>query len=257
MMTAHEISRMSGLSVRTLHHYDKIGLFCPPAHSEAGYRLYDDASLERLLFIMLYRTLGFPLKDIRSLLENKHFDRNAALREQIEMLALKKEGLENMITLAQGLLWRGTNPVNSGTVSSRDFELLDSKRIQETIQKAKENVTRNDLFKEYAERNKHRTKKENQQLEEDMLSLFTGFGKMRSSDPASEKVQRMVKELNDFITEHFYTCTPEVLAYLGRVYAGGGEFTETIDAAGGEGTGAFVCEAIRIYCDTPKSHKPE
>ena len=59
--------------------------------------------------------------------------------------------------------------------------------------------------------------------------------------------------LNDFITENFYTCTPEILAYLGRVYGGGGEFTETIDAAGGEGTGAFACEAIGIYCDKLKS----
>ncbi len=256
-MTVHEISRISGLSVRTLHHYDKIGLFRPAAHSEAGYRLYDDASLERLLFIMLYRTLGFPLKDIKSLLESKHFDRNAALRQQIEMLALKKERLENMITLAQGLLWRGTNPVDPCTVSSKDFELLEPKSLKATIQKAKGNVTQNDLFKEYAKKSKQRTKKENRQLEEEMLSLFTEFGKVRSSDPASEKVQRMVKELNDFITEHFYTCTPEILAYLGRVYAGGGEFTETIDAAGGEGTGAFVCEAIRIYCDTLKSYKRE
>ena len=86
-----------------------------------------------------------------------------------------------------------------------------------------------------------------------MLSFFTGFGKVRSSDPASKKVQRMVKALNDFITENFYTCTPEILAYLGRVCAGGGEFTETIDAAGGKGTGAFACEAIRLYCDKLKS----
>ena len=91
MMTVHEVSKISGLSVRTLHHYDKIGLFRPSSHSEAGYRLYDDASLERLLFIMLYRTLGFPLEEIKAIMESKHYDRNAALRQQIEMLTLKKE----------------------------------------------------------------------------------------------------------------------------------------------------------------------
>ena len=121
MMTVHEVSKISGLSVRTLHHYDKIGLFRPSSHSDAGYRLYDDASLERLLFIMLYRTLGFPLEEIKAIMESKHYDRNAALRQQIEMLTLKKEHLENMITLAQGLLFRGTNLVNSGAVTGRDF----------------------------------------------------------------------------------------------------------------------------------------
>ena len=253
MMTVREISKISGLSVRTLHHYDKIGLFRPSSHSDAGYRLYDDASLERLLFIMLYRTLGFPLEEIKSILDSKHYDRNAALRQQIEMLTLKKEHLENMITLAQGLLFRGTNFMNSDTITARDFEMLDSGNLGEAIQKAKKSVTQNDLYKEFAKKNKHRTKKENERLEKEMLSVFAAFGKVRSSDPASKKVQRMVKALNDFITENFYTCTPEILAYLGRVYAGGGEFTETIDAAGGEGTGAFACEAIRIYCDKLKS----
>ena len=253
MMTVHEVSEISGLSVRTLHHYDKIGLFRPSAHSDAGYRLYNDASLERLLFIMLYRNLDFPLEEIKSILDSRHYDRNAALRQQIEMLTAKKEHLENMITLAQGLLWRGTNLVNSGTVTGRDFEMLDSENLGKTMQKAKESVTQSDLYKEFARKNKGRSKKENERLEKEMLSFFTGFGKVRSSDPASKKVQRMVKALNDFITENLYTCTPEILAYLGRVYGGGGEFTETIDTAGGEGTGAFACEAIRIYCDKLKS----
>ena len=127
--------------------------------------------------------------------------------------------------------------------------MLHAGNLGETVRQASDKVTESDVFKEYAEKNRHRTKKENKQLEEQMLALFTGFGNIMTSDPASKKVQRMVRELHDFINEHFYTCTPEILSYLGRVYAGGGEFTETIDGAGGEGTGAFACEAIRIYCD--------
>ena len=188
MMTVHEVSKISGLSIRTLHHYDKIGLFRPSSHSDAGYRLYDDASLERLLFIMLYRTLGFPLEEIKSILESKHYDRNAALRQQIEMLTMKKEHLENMITLAQGLLFRGTNFMNSGTVTGRDFEMLDSGNLAKTMQEAKESVTQNDVYKEFAKKNKHRTKKENERLEKEMLSVFSAFGKVRSSDPASKTI---------------------------------------------------------------------
>ena len=175
MMTVHEVSEISGLSVRTLHHYDKIGLFRPSAHSDAGYRLYDDASLERLLFIMLYRMLGFPLEEIKSILDSRHYDRNAALRQQIEMLTAKKEHLENMITLAQGLLWRGTNFVNSGTVTGRDFEMLDSENLGKTMQKAKESVTQSDLYKEFARKNKGRSKKENEYLKKRCCHYLPGL----------------------------------------------------------------------------------
>ena len=76
MMTVNEVSKITGLSVRTLHHYDKIGLLTPTSHSDAGYRLYDEAALEKLMQIMLFRTLEFPLDEIKSILNSKNFDRN-------------------------------------------------------------------------------------------------------------------------------------------------------------------------------------
>ena len=109
MMTVNEVSKITGLSVRTLHHYDKIGLLTPTSHSDAGYRLYDEAALEKLMQIMLFRTLEFPLDEIKSILNSKSFDRNKALKQHIELLSMKKEHLENLITLAQGILLRGVN----------------------------------------------------------------------------------------------------------------------------------------------------
>lgn len=86
MKTVNQVSKLTGVSIRTLHYYDEIGLLHPSAVTEAGYRLYDDTALERLQHIMLFRELEFPLKDIKDILNSSHFDRNKALEQQIELL---------------------------------------------------------------------------------------------------------------------------------------------------------------------------
>ena len=103
MKTVHEVGQLTGVSVRTLHHYDDIGLLKPTEVTEAGYRLYDDTALERLQHILLFRELQFPLKDIKEILDSPDFDRNRALEQQIELLTLKKEHLENLIIFARGI----------------------------------------------------------------------------------------------------------------------------------------------------------
>lgn len=95
MKTVSDVSKLSGVSVRTLHHYDEIGLLRPTRVTDAGYRLYDDKALERLQQILLFRELAFPLKEIKSILERTDYDKNL----QIELLKLKKEHLENLIAL--------------------------------------------------------------------------------------------------------------------------------------------------------------
>lgn len=87
MMTVHEVSRLTGVSIRTLQYYDQIGLLHPAEYTEAGYRLYDDAALETLQQILLFRELEFPLKDIRRIIQSPSFDREKALEQQIELLS--------------------------------------------------------------------------------------------------------------------------------------------------------------------------
>lgn len=76
MMTVHEVSKLAGVSIRTLQYYDKIGLLHPTGYTDAGYRLYDDADLERLQQILLFRELEFPLKDIKAIINSPDFDRS-------------------------------------------------------------------------------------------------------------------------------------------------------------------------------------
>ena len=103
MKTVTEIAQLAHISVRTLHHYDAIGLLKPTQITEAGYRLYDDAALERLYLILLFRELEFPLKDIQAILDAPDFDRNRILEQQVEMLKAKAAHLQNLIHLANGI----------------------------------------------------------------------------------------------------------------------------------------------------------
>lgn len=241
MMTVHEVSRLAGVSIRTLQYYDKIGLLHPAEHTEAGYRLYDDTDLERLQEILLFRELEFPLKDIRKIMESPDFDRSKALEQQITLLMLKKEHIENLIELARELK-------TSGGKYFMNFEAFDKKKYEEYAAQAKASWGETPAYKEYQEKSEGRTTEEEQKLGVQLMSVFAEFGKIRNQDPASDKAQILVSGLQACITKHYYTCTDEILSGLGEMYAAGGDFTQNIDAMGGEGTAEFVKKAIRIYC---------
>ena len=240
MKTVNQIAKQTGVSVRTLHHYDAIGLLKPTTITEAGYRLYDADALERLYLIIVYRELGFSLKKIAEILDAPDFDRNRALEEQIALLELKREQLQNRITFARGLKLTGVKNMN--------FTDFDHKKLDDYSAQAKAMWGKTDAYKEFEQKSKGRTKEDEKGLGNDLMSLFTELGKFRAQDPGSEAVQLWVAQLQAFITEHYYTCTKPILKGLGEMYAGGGSMTENIDAAGGAGTGAFAKAAIDIFC---------
>jgi len=240
MKTVNEIAKLAHISVRTLHHYDSIGLLKPTEITEAGYRLYDDAALERLYLILLFRELEFPLKDIQGILDAPDFDRNRILEQQVQMLKAKANHLQTLIHLANGIKLTG--------VKNLKFKNWDPKKIDEYGAQAETLYGKTDAWQEYKQKASNRSKSQEQALGEGILELFTKLGSMKELSPGSPEVQAWVRELQSYITEHFYTCTPQILQGLGQMYAGGGSMTENIDAAGGIGTGAFALEAIKVYC---------
>jgi len=240
MMTVHEVSKLSGVSIRTLQYYDTIGLLRPSEYTESGYRLYDDASLERLQQILLFRELEFPLKEIKTILDAPGFDRSKALEQQIELLTMKKEHLENLIDFARGIKLLG--------VKKMSFEVFDTKKIDEYAKRAKEQWGKTPEYREFEQKAKNWTDEEEQVMANDFMQIFAEFGQMMVLDPASEGVQMQVKKLQEYISEHFYQCSKEILYSLGQMYAGGGDFTDNIDKVGGVGTAAFTAKAIEVYC---------
>lgn len=240
MMTVHEVSKLAGVSVRTLQYYDKIGLLHPSAYSDAGYRLYAEPDLERLQQILLFRELEFPLKDIQGIMESPDFDTAKALDQQITLLKLKKDHLENLITFAAGIKLLG--------VKYMDFSAFDRSKLDEYAARAKAAWGNSPAYREYQEKAKNRTPKEDQILSGQCMMIFREFGKIKDTDPSSDIAQALVIKLQRFLTEHFYTCTDQILSGLGKMYAGGGEFTKSIDEYAGEGTAVFVNKAIQAYC---------
>lgn len=240
MMTVNEVSKLTGVSIRTLHHYDKIGLLRPSDLSQSGYRLYDDQALERLQQILLFRELEFSLKDIGRILDSDSFDQNAALTQQIELLTLKKEHLENLIIFARGLKMKG--------VDHMDFTAFDTKKIDEYTARAKEQWGNSDAYKEFEQKTTNRSIEEENLIAQGLMTIFVEFGGIMDSEPTSEKAQSQVKKLQDYITRNYYNCTKEILAGLGKMYGAGGEFTENINREAGDGCAEFVSAAIADYC---------
>ncbi len=241
MMTVHEVSKLAGVSIRTLQYYDKIGLLRPSSYSDSGYRLYDNAELERLQHILLFRELGFSLKDIKVIINSPDFDRNKALEQQIELLRLKKEHIENLINFALEIKMIG--------VKHMDFKAFDRGKLDEYAKQARELYGNLPEYKELEEKQKTRTDDEERLIADRLMLIFKEAGEIRNTDPSSPKAQEIVKRIQSFITENAYTCTNKILRGLGKMYSGGGEFTKNIDEYGGEGTADFVDRAIQIYCD--------
>lgn len=239
-MTVNEVSKLTGVSIRTLHYYDQIGLLQPTGITESGYRQYDDTALERLQQILLFRELEFPLKEIKKILDSDGFDRKKALEQQIELLTLKKEHLENLITFAREIKRTG--------VRTMDFKVFDKSKMDEYAKKAKEQWGDTEAYKEFEQKNKDRSESDMKHITKGLMQVFAEFGEMMDKKADDELVQGLVKKLQDYISTHFYQCTPEILRGLGKMYAGGGEFTENIDAVGGEGCAKFAADAIEIYC---------
>ncbi len=129
-----------------------------------------------------------------------------------------------------------------------DFTAFDSSKLDEYAKRAKERWGNTPEYKEFVEQDQKRLKGEEESMMADFMKIFEEFGGMKDLDPASAEVQDQVRKLQSFITEHFYKCSNEILSGLGKMYAGGGEFTENINKMGGEGTAEFTHRAIQIYC---------
>lgn len=235
--TVKQLSQLTGLTVRTLHHYDQIGLLKPAFVADNGYRYYDQENLARLQEILLFRELDFPLKDIQQLLDVTEVNRQQVLRDHISLLELKRERLDRIINHARLLTEKG------GEVM--DFHAFDSSQLDAYKAEAKERWGQTATYAEFEE---SYDASKDRVFAQEMQAIFEVFGKMRSLEISHPDVQAQVANLQAYITENFYTCSKEILQNLGLMYVEDERFSANIDRAGGPGTAAFVSQAIAIYC---------
>ncbi|MDE6470632.1 MAG: MerR family transcriptional regulator [Eubacterium sp.] len=233
MKTVKEISRLTGISVRTLHYYDEINLLKPTQITDAGYRLYDDTALERLHSILLFRELEFSLKEIKTILDSPELDTQVALQEQIKLLELKKSRLDKIIKSARKLLLKGNENMS--------FSEFDKTEIEQYADEAKQKWGHTEAYKEFEQMYSNSADKS-----DDLMQIFSEMGKIKHLAPNSHEAQSLIRKLQNFITENYYTCTDEILKGLGQMYIADERFKNNIDKAGGPGTAEFTAEIIKF-----------
>lgn len=242
-MQIKEFAKLTGVSVRTLHYYDEIGLIKPAlVDAQNGYRFYDENSLLRMQEILFYRELDFPLKSILEILSSPDYDKQKALAEQRKLLELKKERLEKIIDALDG--------ATKGKVTMAAFDNSDYKTARKQYEaEAKQRWGETDAYKEHEQKTANYSKDKWQEVNDGLMVIFTKFAEcMKNGHTAdSDDTQVLVKELQNYITENYYTCTKEILAGLGQMYVADERFKANINK-NGNGTAEFVREAIEIYC---------
>ena len=239
-MQIKEFAEFTGVSVRTLHYYDEIGLLTPAfVDRSTGYRFYDEQSLLRMQEILFYRELDFSLKSIGEILSAPNYDKTEALKEQKHFLTLKKERLERLISAIDGAV-KGENVMTA----------FDNSEFEKYKVEAQEKWGKTDAYKEHAERTKNYSRQKWNALAEGMNHVMAEFAVcMKNGEtPDSAEAQNLVKTLQNHITENYYLCTNEILAGLGQMYVADERFKSNIDKHA-DGTAAFIGEAIEAYCN--------
>ena len=239
MKTVHEVSKITGVSVRTLHHYDAIGLLKPTAVTDVGYRLYDDMALSRLQTILLFRELQFSLKDIKNIIDNESFDKNKALKQQLALLELQRNYIDNLIFFVRKIIKTGVNTM--------DFSAFDKTEIEEYRDEAKKQWGETDAYKEFENKTEGQSYEHQNIISNELMKIFTEIGKIKQLSENSKEAQKLVEKLQSFITENYYQCTDEILSGLGDMYVCDSRMAENIDKVGGKGTAEFANKAIKAY----------
>ena len=240
-----------GISVRTLHHYDEIGLLRPEKTTEAGYRLYSDENLERLQQILFFRELGFPLKEIKKIINEASFDRLEALKLQRKMLLEKQKQLDSMVkTIDKTIKYlRGEiKMTNKEKFTGFDFNKNPYEK------EARERWGSEAVNKSKAKMANLTSEKENE-INERMNEIYFKLAEFREGDPQSTESQQAIKEWFDFLNSNFgHQYSLDAFKGLGQMYVADERFTENIDKFG-EGLAQFMCDAMAYFADSRTGDK--
>lgn len=239
MMSVGEAAKACGVSVRTLHHYDAIGLVRPSVVSDAGYRLYDAQAIARLQTVLFYKELGFPLKDIARMMDSPGFDMRQSLADHRSLLLLQRERLNQLIALVDATM-RGKEMKKIQTTQA-DIEQAKARYAQE----AKERWGHTPEWQ--AQQSRQPSPQEELSAAQQADAIFADFAALVGTAPNDPAVQALVARWQEHISQHHYPCSKEVLGSLGEMYVADERFTANLDRFG-PGTAQLMSDAIRTFC---------
>ena len=243
--TIKRVAELAGLTVRALHHYDHIGLLRPAAHSEAGYRLYTEADLERLQQVLFFRELGFSLQDIKAIIDSPDFDRKQALLEHRKILREKQKRLAKLITSVD----RTIDALERGTHMDEKemFEGFDQAKMGEYRQEARQRWGAEVVDESYR-RVGRLSKEEWAAVGAESEAINKNLAALMGRDPADPEVQQWIGRWFKLINDTYYDCTPEIFRALGEGYVADSRFTAFYEKYS-PGLAEFMRAAMAVYAD--------
>ena len=243
-----ELADLVGISVRTLHHYDEIGLLKPEETTDSGYRLYSDENIETLQQILFFKELDFPLKKIKQIINSPSFDRQEALRFHREVLLEKRRRIDKMIaTIDKTTRYEKGEIQMSNKEKFEGFDFSHNPYEKEARERwGDEAIEQSNAF--FSNKSKDKQKAMN----EKMNAIFQELATLKDGSPTSDAAQIAIQKWYDFLSQntgHHYSL--DSFKGLGQLYTADKRFTENIDQFG-DGLAAFMRDAMTVYADNHK-----
>lgn len=241
MYKVGEVARIAKVTIRTLHHYDEIGLLIPSGRSSAGYRLYTETDIASLQHIRFHRQLGLALEEIRTILESPDFDSRAVLREHRERLVRRLRETEALVATIDRTL-----STLEGKTKMRVEERFDGFQPEEYAAEAEQRWGKKDAYRESVRRTGAYGATEWETIQAEVEGIVLRFAACRGEGAAadSEAAIQLAEEHREHIDRWFYACSPQMHAGLAEMYVHDERFAEFFDKHG-EGLSSYVAGAIR------------
>lgn len=225
-----KVAGVAGVTVRTLHHYDEIGLLVPSERSHAGHRLYGDADLDRLQQILFYRELGFPLEEVAALLDDPDVDPREHLRRQHELLRSRIEKLQKMAAAVEHAMEARKMGIN--LTPEEKFEVFGDNDPDQYAEETQQRWGDTDAYRESQRRTASYTKEDWLRIKEEGEEWSRRFTEQMDSGegPESEAAMDLAEEHRQQISRNFYECPYEMHTCLGEMYVADERFTAYYEA---------------------------
>jgi DNA-binding transcriptional MerR regulator len=245
-MKVKEVADLVGISVRTLHHYDEIGLLVPEKAAGSCYRVYSEADLETLQQILFFKELGFPLKKIKEIIHSPAFDRQKALEVQHRMLLEKRKRLDKMIKTIEKTIKHAKGEIRM--TSKEKFEGFDFSH--NPYEKEARELWGDEAVDEASARLAKMPEVEKKEFADKFSAIFNKLAALRHLPASSKEAQAAIKEWYEMLNE-IGNYSLEAFKNLGQLYVDDQRFTENIDQFG-RGLAKFMRDAMSIYAEANK-----
>lgn len=246
-MKVKEVANLTGVSVRTLHHYDEIGLLIPDDINESGYRLYSEDNLETLQQILFFKEVGFSLKKIKEIINSPSFDRQEALMLQRKMLMKKRCQLDKMIETIDKTIKHERGEIQmSHKEKFKGFDFSHNPYEEEA-----RNLWGDEAVDNANAKLAGMDKRGQEFLSASMSAIYKKLATLRNGSPESEEAQAAIGEWYDLLNNNFGNYSLDAFKGLGQMYVDDERFTKNIDKFG-EGLAEFMRDAMAIFADSNK-----